>query len=35
MALKSTQPLTEMSTRRLPGGKGRPAHKADICESTL
>jgi hypothetical protein len=32
----STQPLTEMSTRNLPGGKGRPAHKADnltaICE---
>jgi hypothetical protein len=29
MALGSTQPLTEMSTRNLPGGKGRPAHKAD------
>jgi hypothetical protein len=28
-ALGSTQPLTEMSTRNLPGGKGRPAHKAD------
>jgi hypothetical protein len=31
-----TQPLTEMSTRNLPGGKGRPEHKADkliaICE---
>jgi hypothetical protein len=25
----STQPLTEMSTRNLPGGKGRPARKAD------
>jgi hypothetical protein len=25
MALGSTQPLTEMSTRNLPGGKGRPA----------
>jgi hypothetical protein len=25
MALRSTQPLTEMSTRNLPGGKGRPA----------
>jgi hypothetical protein len=24
MALGSTQPLTEMSTRNLPGGKGRP-----------
>jgi hypothetical protein len=29
MALRSTQPLTEMSTRNLPGGKGRPARKAD------
>jgi hypothetical protein len=29
MALGSTQPLTEMSTRNFPGGKGRPAHKAD------
>jgi hypothetical protein len=36
MAPGSTQPLTEMSTRNLPAGKGRPAHKADnltaICE---
>jgi hypothetical protein len=36
MALWSTQPLTEMSTRNLPGGKKRPARKADnltaICE---
>jgi hypothetical protein len=35
MDLGSTQPLTEMSTRNLPGGKGRPARKADIiaiCE---
>jgi hypothetical protein len=35
MALGSTQPLTEMCTRNLPGGKGRPARKADItaiCE---
>jgi hypothetical protein len=36
MALKSTQPLTEMSTKSLPEGKGRPARKADnlttICE---
>jgi hypothetical protein len=30
MALGSTQPLTEMSTRNLPAGKGRPARKADI-----
>jgi hypothetical protein len=29
MALGSTQPLTEMSTRNLPGGKGWPASKAD------
>jgi hypothetical protein len=36
MALGSTQPLTEMSTRKIPGRKGRPARKADgltaICE---
>jgi hypothetical protein len=36
MALGSTQPLTEISTRNLPGGKGRPTRKADnlttICE---
>jgi hypothetical protein len=35
IALRSTQPLTEMSTRAL-GGEGRPARKADkltvICE---
>jgi hypothetical protein len=29
MALGSSQPLTEMSTRDLPVGKGRPARKAD------
>jgi hypothetical protein len=29
MSLESTQPLTEMSARNLPGGKGRPARKAD------
>jgi hypothetical protein len=29
MALGSTQPLTGMSTRDLPGGKGQPACKAD------
>jgi hypothetical protein len=29
MALGSTQPLTEKSTRNLPGGKGRPAPKTD------
>jgi hypothetical protein len=36
MALGSTQPLTEMSTRNLPGGKEWPGRKADnftaICE---
>jgi hypothetical protein len=36
MVLGSTQPLTEMSTRIHPGGKGQPARKADdltaICE---
>jgi hypothetical protein len=36
MCLGPTQPLTEMSTRDLPGGNGRSAHKADnltaICE---
>jgi hypothetical protein len=36
MALGLTQPLTEMSTKNLPGGKERPARKADnltaICE---
>jgi hypothetical protein len=36
MALGSSQPLTEMSTRIIPEGKGRPARKADsltaICE---
>jgi hypothetical protein len=35
-ALRSTQPLIEMSTRNLPRGKGRPACGADnltaICE---
>jgi hypothetical protein len=29
ITLGSTLPLTEMSTRNLPGGKGRPARKAD------
>jgi hypothetical protein len=36
MALGSTQPLTEVSTRNLPGGKGQLVRKADnltaICE---
>jgi hypothetical protein len=29
MALWSIQPLTEMSTRNFPEGKGRPTRKAD------
>jgi hypothetical protein len=37
VALGSTQPLSEMNTRNLPGGKGRSARKADnltaICET--
>jgi hypothetical protein len=36
MALGSTQPLTEMTTKNLPGDKERQARKADnliaICE---
>jgi hypothetical protein len=39
MALRSTKPLTEMSTRNLPGGEGRSARKADnltaICETIV
>jgi hypothetical protein len=39
MALGSTQSLTEMSTRNLPGGKKRPARRADnltaICEPNV
>jgi hypothetical protein len=39
MALWLTQPLTEMSTRKLPGGKERPARRADnlaaICEPNV
>jgi hypothetical protein len=37
MALGSTQPLTEVSTRNIFGGKERPAREADnltaICDS--
>jgi hypothetical protein len=29
VALASTQPLTEMNTRNFPGGKKRPARRAD------
>jgi hypothetical protein len=39
MALGLTHPLTEMSTRNLPEGKKRPAHKPDnlatICEPNI
>jgi hypothetical protein len=39
MALGSNQPLAEMSTRNIPGGKGLSARKADnltaICEQTI
>jgi hypothetical protein len=39
MALRSTHPLTEMSTRNLPGGKGWPGRGADnltaICEQIV
>jgi hypothetical protein len=39
MTLVSTQPLTEMSTRILPGGKKRPARRANnlaaICEPNI
>jgi hypothetical protein len=39
MALWSTQRLTEMSTRNVPGGEKRPAHRADnlaaFCEPNV
>jgi hypothetical protein len=39
MALGSTQPLTKMSTRNLPGGRKWPACRADnlaaICEPNV
>jgi hypothetical protein len=39
MALWTTQPLTQMSTRDLPGRKGQPEHKANnltaICEPNV
>jgi hypothetical protein len=39
MAMRLTQPLTEMSIRNFPGGKKRPARRADIlaaiCESNV
>jgi hypothetical protein len=39
MALRSTQLLTKMSTRNLPGGKKRPARRADnltaVCKPNV
>jgi hypothetical protein len=39
MGLGSTQPLTEISTRNFPGGKKRPARRAEnlaaICEPNV
>jgi hypothetical protein len=39
MTLGSIQPLTEMSTKNLPGGKRGPARKAEnftvICEPII
>jgi hypothetical protein len=35
MALGSTQPLTEMSARNLPGCKGQVACKSDAYELTV
>jgi hypothetical protein len=39
MALGSTQPLTEISTKNVPGSKKRPARRADkfavICEPNV
>jgi hypothetical protein len=39
MALEFTQPLTDMSTRNLPGDKGQPVHKSGnftaICVPTV
>jgi hypothetical protein len=39
IALGSTEPITEMSTSHIPGGKWRPACKDDnltaICEVTV
>jgi hypothetical protein len=34
MALGSTKPLTEMTTRNLSGRKGRPARNADSLVAT-
>jgi hypothetical protein len=35
MPLGSTQNLTEMSSKNIPGGKGRPARKADLTANCV
>jgi hypothetical protein len=35
MTLRSTEPVTEISTRNLPGGKVRPACKADNLTTSV
>jgi hypothetical protein len=35
MAMGSTQPLIEMSTRNVSGGKRQPAHKADNLTASV
>jgi hypothetical protein len=39
MAMGSSQPITEMSTKNLPGGEKRPARRADnlvaVCEPNV
>jgi hypothetical protein len=39
MAPGSTQPITEISTKNLSGGNGRPVHKAEnltaVCEQII
>jgi hypothetical protein len=35
MALGSTQPLTEMNTRNFPGGKKRPARRAENLQPSV
>jgi hypothetical protein len=35
MALGLIQPVTEMSTRNFPGGKGRPARRADSLAAKM
>jgi hypothetical protein len=35
MALESTRPLTEMSTRNIPGGKKLPVRRADNLRPSM